>query len=182
MLSKQRPTGVNVSKRAIGLDSQANSRSPEYQAALLNPTGRRGQAKASRPAAAPKRKENSRRLKRRVLIVDDVPDVTEMIGLFLKHAGYDIATADSGKSALQLAKEKAFDVVISDIGMPEMNGCELAVSLRRRAEYQSIPIIAVTGFSEYDNRALTARAGFDAQLTKPIDPSELLHLIDKLLG
>jgi CheY-like chemotaxis protein len=182
MLRKQQPTGVKMSKSASGLDSQANSRASEHQAALLNPNGKRGRAKACRPAEPHKRKENSRRAKRSVLIVDDVPDVTEMIGLFLKHAGYDIATADSGKTALQLAKEKAFDVVISDIGMPEMNGCELAASLRRRAEYQSIPIIAVTGFSEYDNRALTARAGFDAQLTKPIDPSELLHLIDELLG
>jgi CheY-like chemotaxis protein len=176
MLSKQRPTSVSVSESAIGLDSRVNP------AGLLNSTKTRSPAKGSAPGKTRKPKQSSRRLKRSVLIVDDVPDVTEMIGLFLKHAGYDIATAYSGTAALQLAHERTFDVVISDIGMPEMNGCELAVLLRRRAGYQSIPMIAVTGFSEYDNRDLTLRAGFDAQLTKPIDPSELLQLIDKLLG
>lgn len=176
MLSKQRPTSASVRESSLGLDSKVNP------AGLLNSTKTRSPAKGSAPGKTRKRKESSHGLKRSVLVVDDVPDVTEMIGLFLKHAGYDIATASSGTAALQLARERAFDVVISDIGMPEMNGCELAASLRRRAEYRSIPMIAVTGFSEYDNRELTLRAGFDAQLTKPIDPSELLQLIDKLLG
>lgn len=176
MLSKQHSTGVSVSESAIGFDSQVN------QAGRLTSTKTRGPAKAPARGKSRKLKQNARRFKRSVLIVDDVADVTEMIGLFLKHAGYDIATADSGNAALLLANERVFDVVISDIGMPQMNGCELAASLRRRAEYQKIPIIAVTGFSEYDNRELTLRAGFDAQLTKPIDPSELLQLIDELLG
>ena len=182
MLNKQRPASVSVSETAISLDNQTNSLASGHRAALLNPTQGRSLAKGSAPGKARKRKQSSRKFKRSVLIVDDVPDVTEMLGLFLKHAGYDIATADSGTTALQLAKERAFDVVISDIGMPEMNGCELAASLRLRAEYQSTPLIAVTGFSEYDNRDLTLRAGFNAQLTKPIDPSELLHLIDELLS
>jgi CheY-like chemotaxis protein len=176
MLSKQHSTGVSVSESAIGLDNQMN------QAGLLTSTKTRGPAKGPTRGKPRKSKQSSQRFKRSVLIVDDVPDVTEMIGLFLKHAGYDTVTADSGDAALQLANERVFDVVISDIGMPQMNGCELAVSLRRRAEYQKIPLIAVTGFSEYDNRELTLRAGFDAQLTKPIDPSELLQLIDELLG
>ena len=162
MLDKQRHTSVNVSESA--------------------PIRKRGAAKGSAPGKTRKRKQSSPSLKRSVLIVDDVPDVTEMIGLFLKHAGYEVATADSGTAALQLANERAFDVVISDIGMPEMNGCELAASLRRRVEYQNTPIIAVTGFSEYDNWEFTWQAGFNAQLTKPIDPSELLQLIDELLG
>jgi CheY-like chemotaxis protein len=182
MLDKKRRTGVNVSESAIGLDNHANSLATGHQAILLNSTQKHRSAKHSAPGKIRKRKPSSRRYKRRALVVDDVPDVTEMIGLFLKHAGYDVATADSGTGALQLANERAFDVVISDIGMPEMNGCELAASLRQRAEYQSIPIIAVTGFSEYDNRELALRAGFNAQLTKPIDPSELLQLIDELLG
>jgi CheY-like chemotaxis protein len=127
------------------------------------------------------RKPGSRTLKRSVLVVDDVHDVTEMIGLFLKHAGYDVDTADSAQAALRLANEKAFDVIVSDIGMPEMNGYELAESLRRRSEYKGTPIIAVTGYSEYDDRGRAMRAGFNAHLIKPINPSELLQLIDQLL-
>ena len=105
-----------------------------------------------------------------------------MIALFLKHAGYDVATADSATTALQLATERTFSLIISDIGMPEMNGYELAESLRRRAEYQGIPIIAVTGYSEYDDRTRALQSGFNAHLTKPVDPAELLNLINELLS
>jgi CheY-like chemotaxis protein len=117
-----------------------------------------------------------------VLVVDDVPDVTEMISLLLKHAGYEVATAESAGRALSLAQSQAFDMIISDIGMPEMNGYELAESLRHRSEYQGTPMIAVTGYSEYDDRGRALRAGFTAHLTKPIDPSELLHLMARLLA
>jgi CheY-like chemotaxis protein len=127
-------------------------------------------------------KPQPRALQKNVLVVDDVHDVTEMIALFLKHAGYQVTTADSASSALQLAGERNFDLIISDIGMPGMNGYELAGTLRRLAEYQSIPIIAVTGFSEYDDRGRALQAGFSAHLTKPIDPAQLLDLMNELLG
>jgi CheY-like chemotaxis protein len=138
--------------------------------------------KATPQRKTAKRKQGSRSFKGSVLVVDDVPDVTEMIALYLKHAGYEVDTADSAQSALRMAQEKAFDVIVSDIGMPEMNGYELAESLRQRAEYQGIPIIAVTGYSEYDDRGRAVQAGFNAHLIKPIDPSELLHLINELLS
>lgn len=118
---------------------------------------------------------------RRVLIVDDVADVTEMISLFLKHAGFDVTTANSAAKALQLAADRHFDLVISDIGMPEMNGYELAESLRAQPDYQTTPLIAVTGYTEYDDRGRSLKHGFDAHLTKPINPSQLLDLIDELL-
>ena len=117
-----------------------------------------------------------------VLVVDDVTDVTEMIALFLKHAGYDVTTANSGNNALQLASHRNFDLIISDIGMPEMNGYELAESLRALRHYRTTPLIAVTGYTEYDDRGRSLRAGFDAHLTKPINPSQLLELIARLIG
>lgn len=180
---EQRPTRASVSECAQ--DGLRISPPSHWTVAPLNPNQAfgRGSAKAKATVARKTRqhKASSRRFKR-VLVVDDVPDVTEMIGLFLKHAGYEVATADSAPAALRLAHEKAFDVIISDIGMPEMNGYELAESLRRRAEYQGIPIIAVTGYSEYDDRGRALRSGFNAHLTKPIDPSELLQLMNELLG
>jgi CheY-like chemotaxis protein len=177
---KQNPTGVSVSN-TIGQDGH---RDLAPWTAPLNPTQTfgRGPTKATVPGKSRQRKASSRGFKRCVLVVDDVPDVTEMIGLFLKHAGYEVTTADSAPAALRLANERAFDVIISDIGMPEMNGYELAESLRRRAEYQGIPIIAVTGYSEYDDRGRALRSGFNAHLTKPIDPSELLRLMNDLLA
>src|SRR6266404_5741197 len=128
------------------------------------------------------RKNKPRGFQKKVLVVDDVHDVTEMIALFLKHAGYEVATADSASTALQLARERIFDLIISDIGMPGMNGYELAGTLRHSVEYESIPMIAVTGYSEYDDRGRAVQAGFSAHLTKPIDPSQLLDLINQLLG
>ena len=117
-----------------------------------------------------------------VLVVDDVPDVTEMIELLLKHAGYDVATAGSAKAALQMARKQHFDLVISDIGMPEMNGYELASALRDLAAYNSTPLIAVTGYSEYDDRGRAVRAGFNVHLAKPIEPTQLLSLMNELLS
>ena len=116
-----------------------------------------------------------------ILIVDDVADVTEMIALFLKHAGFEVATANSADSALRLTADTHFDLIISDIGMPEMNGYELAESLRNRSDYSDTPLIAVTGYTEYDDRGRSLRAGFNAHLTKPINPSHLLDVISELL-
>ena len=138
--------------------------------------------KATSSKKSAKQKQTSRAPKSRVLVVDDVPDVTEMIALLLKHAGYDVAIADSGALALRLADERVFNLIVSDIGMPEMNGYELVESLRGRSEYHEIPIIAVTGYSESHDRARALQSGFNAHLTKPIDPTELLNLMKELLG
>ena len=119
---------------------------------------------------------------RSILVVDDVADVTEMISLFLKHAGFIVKTANSANAALTLAMQTHFDLIISDIGMPEKNGYELAESLRGREAYQSTPMIAVTGYTEYDDRGRSLHAGFNAHLTKPINPAQLLNVIGELLA
>jgi PleD family two-component response regulator len=80
----------------------------------------------------------------RALVVDDAPDVTEMIATFLQHAGYDAVMAFSAAEALAAARAEQFRVVISDIGMPGMNGYDLAVALRALPDYKDIPLIAVT--------------------------------------
>ena len=119
---------------------------------------------------------------RSVLVVDDIIDLTEMIALFLKHAGYDVTTANSAGAALDLAGTTTFDLIVSDIGMPQMNGYELAESLRKSSNYNLTPMIAVTGYTEFDDRGRSLRAGFNAHLTKPINPSQLLDLIGELLA
>ncbi len=105
-----------------------------------------------------------------------------MIALFLKHAGFDVMTANSAISALQITSQNHFDLIISDIGMPEMNGYDLAQSLRNSDTYQTTPMIAVTGYTEYDDRGRSLAAGFTAHMTKPINPSRLLALIGDLLA
>ncbi|MGH9905309.1 MAG: response regulator [Pyrinomonadaceae bacterium] len=118
--------------------------------------------------------------KRHALVVDDVSDVTEMLSVLLRHAGYEVVTADSAPAALAAARKHQFDIIISDIGMPEMNGYQLAKALRSQPGYETVPMVAVTGYSMFDDRERSLQAGFNAHLTKPIEPRALLDLIEHL--
>ena len=118
--------------------------------------------------------------KRRALVVDDIADVTEMLSVLLTHAGYEVMTASSALAAISLVKDGQFDVIISDIGMPQMNGYELARAVREISGYEAVPMVALTGYSKFDDRQRSLDAGFNAHLTKPIEPRELLDLIDQL--
>jgi CheY-like chemotaxis protein len=117
---------------------------------------------------------------RRALVVDDVPDVTDMLSVLLTHAGYDVSTASCARDAIALARANHFDVVISDIGMPEMNGYQLAEALRTLPDYKAVPMVAVTGYSMFDDRDRSLNAGFNEHVTKPIDPRAFLELIEQL--
>lgn len=114
------------------------------------------------------------------LVVDDVPDVTDMLSVLLAHAGWEVVTAASAAAALAAAREAQFDIIISDIGMPMMNGYELARTLRSQPGYENVPMVAVTGYSMFDDRERSLAAGFNAHLTKPIEPRVLLDLIETL--
>src|SRR5215207_6852341 len=111
------------------------------------------------------------------LVVDDNPDITDMLAAVLSHAGYTVSSAYSAPDALTLAVAKHFDVIVSDIGMPGMTGHELARALRAMPEYRAIPMVAVTGFDMYDDRERSAEAGFSAHLSKPIDPLALTRAV-----
>lgn len=118
----------------------------------------------------------------RILVVDDIVDVREMLTMFLTHAGFQVTSVESACEALQAARDRSFDVIISDVGMPNMNGFELATRLRRFSRYKTVPMIAVTGYSEFEDGERALQSGFTAQLVKPIDPSQLIMLVEKLLG
>jgi two-component system, chemotaxis family, CheB/CheR fusion protein len=129
---------------------------------------------------AHERLEKEAAANRSALVVDDVADVTEMLEVLLSHAGYEVVTAASARAALAAASERQFDVIISDIGMPEMNGYQLAEALRRLPGYETVPLVAVTGYSMFDDQERSKKAGFNAHMTKPIDPRALLDLIEQL--
>lgn len=167
------------------LDNRTTSASPPHAVPRNVPIETLASKKPKAKSTAPrKRKLKQTGLSRRgtVLVVDDVPDVTEMIQLLLKHAGYDVSTAESARDALRLARKNHYDLVISDIGMPEMNGYELASALRELAAYNRTPLIAVTGYTEYDDHGRAVQAGFNVHLTKPIEPTQLLTLMRDLLS
>jgi CheY-like chemotaxis protein len=117
---------------------------------------------------------------RSALVVDDVADVTDMLSMLMTHAGYDVSTASSATAAIALARDHHFDMVISDIGMPEMNGYQLAQALRALPGYETVPMVAVTGYSMFDDRARSLTSGFNEHVTKPIDPRAFLELIEHL--
>lgn len=123
---------------------------------------------------------NEGKQKQRALVVDDSPDVTEMLAMLLRYAGYDVVTVFSAPDALETAQREQFDVVVSDIGMPGMNGYELAERLRALADYSAVPMIAVTGFAMYDDRDRALESGFNAFLTKPVNPMDLIDLVRRL--
>jgi two-component system CheB/CheR fusion protein len=116
----------------------------------------------------------------RALVVDDAPDVAEMVGVMMSVAGYEVETALSATAALEIAGRASFDVIISDIGMPFMNGYEFAERLRLTPGYEAVPLIAVTGFTMYDDRTRALASGFDDFLTKPIKTHDLLDAVERL--
>jgi CheY-like chemotaxis protein len=120
--------------------------------------------------------------KLRVLVVDDAPDVTEMIATLVRFAGYEVTTALSATEAFDAARGNRFDAVVSDIGMPGMNGYQLAEALRALPEYERTPLVAVTGFTMFDDRERARASGFDDFLSKPINPSDLLDVLKRLCG
>jgi len=138
------------------------------------------QTQAPNPAMLAGNAETTGQDRPRALVVDDAPDVTEMIALLLKYAGYDVKTVYSGPQALNAARTEQYDALISDIGMPGMNGYELAEQVRGLPGYERVPMIAVTGFTMYDDRDRALASGFDAFLTKPISPNDLLNLLASL--
>jgi len=111
------------------------------------------------------------------LVVDDNPDITDLLAAVLRHAGYTVSSAHSAPGALTMAVARHFDVIVSDIGMPGMTGHELARALRAMPEYRAISMVALTGFDMYDDRERSAEAGFSAHLSKPIDPLALTRAI-----
>jgi two-component system CheB/CheR fusion protein len=136
--------------------------------------------KASDPSPKTEAPETDLVAGRSALVVDDVSDVTEMLSVILSYAGYEVVTVASARAALEAAREQQFDVIISDIGMPEMNGYQLAREIRLMPSYASVPMVAVTGYSMFDDKQRALNAGFNAHLTKPIHPRVLLDLIEQL--
>src|SRR5207248_7840822 len=112
----------------------------------------------------------------RILAVDDDRDALALLREILEATGATVITADSGKSALdKLARARA-DVLVADLGMPEMNGFQLIEQIRQSADDQvrEIPAAALTAFARSEDRTRALRSGFHMHLSKPIDPGELM--------
>jgi signal transduction histidine kinase len=114
---------------------------------------------------------------RRVLIADDNVDAAESLAILLRLSGHRVAVAHDGLAALRLAARERPAVVVLDIGMPGMNGYEVARSLRREDWGRTLKLIAVTGWGQDEDKRRALDAGFDMHLTKPFEPEHLEALV-----
>ena len=115
-----------------------------------------------------------------ILVVDDSEDTIEMIQHLLEISGASVCAATSGTKALSLAREKEFDVVLSDISMPGMDGFEFLKRLRELPGKEDLPAIALTGFGRPEDVQRARREGFYAHLTKPFDIQALAGFLQKI--
>jgi CheY-like chemotaxis protein len=120
--------------------------------------------------------------RRRVLVVDDNEDAAEMLAGALVQIGYDVAVAHDGPSALERARAFDPDVALLDIGLPVIDGYELAERLRTETNgHRHLSLIAVTGYGQEADRVRCDRAGFEHHLVKPIDLQQLAVVLESTL-
>src|SRR5262245_38736895 len=114
-----------------------------------------------------------------ILVVDDEPDVVQLIDYNLKGSGYEVITAADGEEALNKARSAAPDVIILDLMLPKIDGIEVCKLLRR--EFNSTPIVMLTAKTSETDRVLGFELGADDYVTKPFSPRELILRVKRLL-
>jgi PAS domain S-box-containing protein len=134
---------------------------------------------ADAPGAAASSGPKPARRGRRVLVADDNRDAAESLRLLLGLAGHEVRVAHDGPDALAAAAEFRPDTVLLDIGMPGLNGYEVAARLRALEWGRALVLVAITGWGQEQDKRLALDAGFDHHLTKPIDPDRIEALLSE---
>jgi len=120
--------------------------------------------------------ENQKSL--RVLVVDDNVDTVTTLEMLLRESGYDVRTAYDGSTVLEAALDYRPNVVLLDIGLPGMNGYEVAKQIRQQPALKNVVLVATTGYGQESDRKRSQEAGFDYHLVKPVE----LAALEKLLA
>ncbi|WP_437679291.1 hybrid sensor histidine kinase/response regulator [Sorangium sp. So ce131] len=134
-------------------------------------------AKATRAAAGPAREQPAPAASKRILVVDDNPDVAESLVMLLQSMGHQVRMVMSGPEALESAPAFRPEVVLLDIGLPGMDGYAVAREMRRRPGVEGALLVALSGYGQEEDRRLSYAAGFDHHLVKPVSRAELELLI-----
>ncbi len=129
---------------------------------------------------APENQRESAKSRHRVLVVDDNVDAADGVTLLLEYAGYDTRAVYTGPDALEEAAHFKPAAVILDLGLPNMDGYEVARRLRRDPDQRHVALIALTGYGQASDRQRTQEAGFDHHVVKPGRPREVEHLLAAL--
>jgi len=128
-------------------------------------------------AAQPEQSVHTPPARRRVLIADDNRDAAMSLAMLLELEGHEVTVVHDGRQALQSIESLNPDVAMLDIGMPEIDGYEVARSVRQRTSGRGLMLIAVTGWGQEADRARAMDAGFDLHFTKPVEPETLIKLL-----
>jgi PAS domain S-box-containing protein len=117
----------------------------------------------------------------RVLLIEDAPDTLEMLRVVFDSRGYSATTCASAEEALSVAEGQRFDIIVSDIGLPRIDGYELIERLRRLPHMRGVPALALTGYASTKDAQAALDAGFDAHVAKPVNPSALAEQMERLM-
>ena len=117
---------------------------------------------------------------KKILAVDDSASMRQMVSFTLKKSGYDVTEAKDGQEALDIAKTSNFDVVITDVNMPVMDGLTLVKNLRTLPKFKFTPILMLTTESGIDKKTEGKAAGATGWIVKPFNPDQLLAVIKKV--
>lgn len=118
----------------------------------------------------------------KILAVDDSASMRQMVSFTLKSAGYDVEQATDGVEALELAKSGQFDLVLSDVNMPNMDGLTLTRELRSLPAYKFTPILFLTTEAGGDKKQEGKSAGATGWIVKPFNPDQLLNTVKRVMG
>ena len=116
-----------------------------------------------------------------ILLVDDSVSMREMVSFTLKQAGHSIIEAEDGVQALEIAQNKAFNLIITDINMPNMDGITLTSKLRKLEPYTFTPILILTTETSDPRKKEAKEAGATGWIEKPFDPDHLISTINKVM-
>ncbi len=119
---------------------------------------------------------------KRILAVDDSKTMRDMVSFTLKKAGFDVAEAEDGKAALNVLGGGKFDLIITDLNMPNMDGITLIKNVRAGSQHRAVPILILTTESDGAKKADGKAAGATGWLVKPFNPEQLVATIKKVLG
>jgi|SRR5690606_6828432 len=119
---------------------------------------------------------------KRILAVDDSPSMREMVRSALTSAGFEVVQATDGDEALRLAREQQFDLVLSDVNMPNMDGLALIRALRAESGYRHTPILMLTTESSVERKREGKEAGATGWIVKPFDPAQLIATMMRVLN
>ena len=179
------PVHADQTEAPVQLDTEAKSNGerlelPPLDAAPAIPIS--GQVTALNPfqPTPAANAEGGDRVKRRILLADDNSDALESLATLLELGGHEVVTASNGALALECAERHRPEVMLLDIGMPMLDGYEVARRIRVQPWGRSITLVALTGWGQDSDRRRSREAGFDSHLVKPLDMDKLTELLERL--